>query len=166
MFKSKSNFNLLTLKGLTPHDIIQGIPFHKNLTKIQWPEGGKLIVSNTKVNSIVTLNCATFYIYITHYIFQTVHVSFKTFKGNPVKNPLASGNLAVEVYCDNVLIPLTTLMECSNEENLLIVFNAIRAGVYTIVLKSGFNLVRGFPNTRQIFSEDVDPMRTLFLGLR
>ena len=81
MFKSKSNFNLLTLKGLTPHDIIQGIPFHKNLTKIQWPEGGKLIVSNTKVNSIVTLNCATFYIYITHYIFRLCMLVSRLLKG-------------------------------------------------------------------------------------
>ena len=129
-------------QGLTPTDVILGVPFHKHLTKIKWPESS--LASNTK----------------------TFTVSFSNFKGVPLKNPIITGNLTVEVLCNQIAIPMTSLIESENEEEACIVFNSTRAGCYIIVLKSNGKIVRGFPLVYTVLAEDVDPLRTLFYRLR
>lgn len=133
---------LLWQIGVTPNDVIRGVPFHKNLTQIKWPDD--LEVSNTK----------------------TVNVSFRTFNRIPLKNPLANGALTVEVYCEDNTVPMSTIIESENGEDVSIVFNATRSGVYIIILKSHFQIVRGFPTSRRIVAGDVDPSKTLFQRLR
>ena len=129
--------------GLTPIDVIHGVPFHKHLTRITFPESP--VASNTK----------------------TITVSFRNFKGVPMKNPLTAGTLSVSVSCDNIIVPMTSLIESDNEEEVCIIFNATRAGNYTILLKSNIvNVIRGFPITYTILAEDVDPLKTLFYRLR
>ena len=129
-------------QGLTPTDVFLGVPFHKHLTTIKWPESP--LASNTK----------------------TFTVSFSNFKGLALLNPLTVGILTVEVFCDQVLIPMTSLIESNNHEEACIVFNATRAGCYIIVLKSNGKIVRRFPIVYNIIAEDVDPLKTLFFRLR
>ena len=128
-------------QGLTPTDVFLGVPFHKHLTAIKWPESP--LASNTK----------------------TITVSFSNFKGLALLNPLTVGILTVEVFCDQVLIPMTSLIESNNHEEACIVFNATRAGCYIIVLKSNGKIVRRFPIVYNIIAEDVDPLKTLFFRL-
>ena len=56
---------------MTPKDVLCGVPFHKNLTKITWPieEGNTHHVSNTK----------------------TINVSVYNFNGQKIVNPLNEG---------------------------------------------------------------------------
>ena len=96
----------------TPKDMVYGVPFHKNLTKISWPkneEGGCCLrVSNTK----------------------TINVSFSNYNGEKITNPLAEGNLSVEILCNGIIESRTALLESSGD--LQIVFNATRAGTYKV----------------------------------
>ena len=98
----------------TPNDMVYGVPFHKNLTKVSWPkneEGGCCLrVSNTK----------------------TINVSFTNYNGETVMNPLAEGNLSVEILCNGIIESRTALLESSG--NLQIVFNATRAGTYKVTI--------------------------------
>ena len=97
----------------TPKDMVYGVPFHKNLTKISWPkneEGGCCLrVSNTK----------------------TINVSLSNYNGEKISNPLAEGNLSVEILCNGIIESRTALLE-SSEGDLQIVFNATRAGTYKV----------------------------------
>ena len=60
--------------GITPQDLLNGVPLHKNITNVLWPlEKPYLSVSNTK----------------------TLSVSFTHFNGKLVKNPLGQGLLVI-----------------------------------------------------------------------
>ena len=58
--------------GVTPHDVIRGIPFHKYITKISWPLDNS--TCKTRVSNTIS-----------------VTVSFRCLNGQSVKNPLSSG---------------------------------------------------------------------------
>ena len=98
--------------------------------------------------------------------YKTITVSFRNFKGVVLMNPLTVGLLTVEVFCDQILIPTTSLIESDNQEEACIVFNATKSGCYIIVLKANGKIVRKFPIVYTILAEDVDPLRTLFYRLR
>ena len=122
------------LIGITPQDVIYGVPVHKSLTTILWPlEKPHLQVSNTK----------------------TLSVSFTNFNGKLIRNPAVQCPLEVQVTCDNHSVSMS-LMESENGEEVLIVFNASKAGLYRILLTSNGNVVRGFPTTKRIHAGPVD----------
>ena len=120
--------------GLTPQDVIYGVPLNKCITTILWPtEKPFRQASNTK----------------------TVSVSFTSFNGQLVKNPMAQCVLEAQVLCDSQAVTFS-LMESENGEEVLIVFNASKAGLYKIQLTANGNLVRGFPTSQRILSGPVE----------
>ena len=120
--------------GITPQDLLHGVPLHKNITNVLWPlENPYLSVSNTK----------------------TLTVSFTHFNGKLVKNPTAQGQLDAQVSCDNHPVAVS-VMESEDGENVLIVFNASKAGLYQCNLTCNGERVRGFPTTKRIHCGPVE----------
>lgn len=120
--------------GITPQDILHGVPLHKNITNVLWPvEKPYLSVSNTK----------------------TLSVSFTHFNGKLVKNPMAQGQLEAQVLCDDQPVSVS-LMESEDGETVLVVFNASKAGKYQIVLTCNGERVRGFPTSKSIHAGPVE----------
>ncbi len=133
--------------GLTPGDILHGLPLHKNITKITWPEGeggGPLVVSNSK----------------------TIRVVFTNLQGHVVDHPLSLGRITVEVLCGHRLVPNSSVLEAEDGKSLEIIFNARQAGNYVVTLRSNQHCVRGFPTRRHIQPADVDPSSTLLHKLK
>jgi hypothetical protein len=132
--------------GVTPNDVIWGVPLHKSITKISWPteESSNLVVSNTK----------------------TVTATFNGFNGQPLDRIMSRGHLTVEIICNQRLVPHPTLAESDDGKELQIIFNARLAGSYAITLRSNHHCVRGFPTTRNVAAGDVDPSSTLLHKLR
>ena len=121
--------------GITPQDLLNGVPLHKNITNVLWPlEKPYLSVSNTK----------------------TLSVSFTHFNGKLVKNPLGQGQLEAQVHCDDHPVSLVSLMESEDSQTLLIVFNASKAGKYQIWLTCNGERVRGFPTCKKIHAGPVE----------
>lgn len=129
--------------GISANDILFGLPLHKQICVITWPED--LTASNTKA----------------------INVSFKTLKGKPIEKPGSQSRLTAVVIRDS-LVPVegTTIIDAQDGLTLSIIFNARMAGLYTVTLRSDGLTVRGFPTTKRVVAGEPSPESTTFVGVQ
>lgn len=128
---------------ITPSDVIWGVPLHKSLTKIEWPED--MTASNSK----------------------SIKVNFFNLKGQPLNVSEEVDNLTVAVNHQYERAVSAFVTNGSANNVIEIVFTSKDAGRYYVALRNqGRHLVRGFPTAGDVVPGEPDATRTTLVGVR
>ncbi len=127
--------------GLTPTDVIWGVPLHKSFTRLDWPDDA--VASNTK----------------------TLNISFYDVKGKTLDVGDVLDNFQADAWHEHHRVH-SYVTYGTSPNAIQLVFTSKLSGRYYLALRCGQHMVRGFPVHTTIEAGPPDAGATSLVGAR